>query len=140
MNGDDFRRLALGMDGAVESSHMGHPDFRVNGRIFATLDHGETRGMVKLSPEEQAEFIRAEPATFVPAAGAWGRQGCTLVTVADVAEDVLGEAVTLAWQGAVRASVAKTPKTRASRAKSAKRRPAAKSARGKPRSRRSKKR
>jgi YjbR protein len=140
MNGDDFRRLALGMDGAVEGSHMGHPDFRVNGRIFATLDHGETRCMVKLSPEEQAEFLRAEPATFIPAAGAWGRQGCTLVTIVDVGEDVLGEAMTLAWQGAVRASVAKTPKTKPSRAKSAKRRPSVGRGGGKIRSRRSKKR
>jgi hypothetical protein len=111
MNGNDFRRIALGMDGAVERSHMNHPDFRVNGRIFATLDHDETRGMVKLSPEEQAQFVRAYPEIFVPAAGAWGRQGCTLVAVADVDENVLGESVTLAWQAAVRASVAKTPKT-----------------------------
>ena len=112
MNGNDFRRIALGMDGAVESSHMNHPDFRVNGRIFATLDHDETTGMVKLSPDEQAQFMREHPDTFVPAAGAWGRQGCTLVTVADADENVLGAAVTLAWQAAVRASVAKTPKTR----------------------------
>ena len=124
MDGNDFRRLALGMDGAVESAHMDHPDFRVNGRIFATLDHDETRCMVKLSPEEQAEFMRSEPGTFVPAAGAWGRQGCTLVTIAEVDENVLGEAMTLAWQGAVRASVAKTPRTR--RMRSVKRAKAAK--------------
>ena len=66
MNGNDFRRLALGMDGAVEGAHMGHPDFRVNGRIFATLDHDETRGMVKLSPEEQAQFMRSEPGNVRP--------------------------------------------------------------------------
>ncbi len=124
MDGNDFRRFALGMDGAVESAHMDHPDFRVNGRIFATLDHDETRCMVKLSPEEQAQFMRSEPGTFVPAAGAWGRQGCTLVTIAEVDENVLGEAMTLAWQGAVRASVAKTPRTR--RMRSVKRAKAAK--------------
>jgi predicted DNA-binding protein (MmcQ/YjbR family) len=135
MNANDFRRIALGMDGAVESSHMNHPDFRVNGRIFATLDHDESRGMVKLSPEEQAEFTQRNPGTFVPAAGAWGRQGCTLVTVADVDESVLGEAVTLAWQAAVRVSVAKTPKTR--RARPSKRRPPAKRARASKRPRRS---
>jgi YjbR protein len=112
MNGNDFRRIALGMDGAVEGSHMNHPDFRVNGRIFATLDHDEASGMVKLSPHEQRQFMQAYPDIFVPAAGAWGRQGCTLVAVADADENVLGEAVTLAWQAAVRASVAKTPKTR----------------------------
>jgi hypothetical protein len=112
MDGNDFRRLALGLDGAVEASHMGHPDFRVNGRIFATLDHAETRGMVKLSLDEQAEFTRDAPDVFVPAAGAWGRQGCTLVSIGQVDQDVLGEAMTLAWQAAVRASVAKTPRTR----------------------------
>jgi hypothetical protein len=136
MDGNDFRRIALGMDGAIEGSHMDHPDFRVNGRIFATLDHDETRGMVKLSAEEQAEFMRSEPETFVPAAGAWGRQGCTLVTIAQVDENLLGEAMTLAWQAAVRASVAKTPRTR--RAPVSKRRPAAKRARLARRPRRSK--
>ncbi|HEY7285360.1 MAG TPA: MmcQ/YjbR family DNA-binding protein [Vicinamibacterales bacterium] len=136
MDGNDFRRVALGMDGAIEASHMDHPDFRVNGRIFATLDHDEVRGMVKLSPDEQAEFMRSEPATFVPAAGAWGRQGCTLVTLAQVDENVLGEAMTLAWQGAVRASVAKTPKTR--RGRPPKRRQAAKRARPAKRPRRPK--
>ena len=110
MNGNDFRRLALGMDGAVEGSHMGHPDFRVNGRIFATLDRDEARGMVKLPPEEQAGFVRTRPSTFVPAAGAWGRQGCTLVAVADVDEDTLGEAMTLAWQAAIRAKGSRTAK------------------------------
>jgi hypothetical protein len=124
MNGNDFRRIALGMDGAVEGSHMHHPDFRVNGRIFATLDHEETTCMVRLSPEEQAEFMRGNPRVFVPAAGAWGRQGCTLVTIADVDENVLGEATTLAWQAAVRASVARTPRTR--RPKASKRRVVAK--------------
>ena len=69
---DDFRRLALAMQGAVESAHMGHPDFRANGRIFATLQADEQRGMVKLTPEEQREFMRAHPRMFVPASGAWG--------------------------------------------------------------------
>src|SRR5215510_14866487 len=100
MNGNDFRRIALGMDGAIESSHMAHPDFRVNGRIFATLDHDEIRAMVRLSPDEQAEFMQDNPSIFFPAPGAWGRQGCTLVTIANVDENVLGEAVTLAWQAA----------------------------------------
>jgi hypothetical protein len=138
MDGNDFRRLALGMDGAIEGAHMGHPDFRVNGRIFATLDHDETRCMVKLSPEEQAEFMRSEPDTFVPAAGAWGRQGCTLVTIAQVDENVLGEAITLAWQLAVRSSIAKTPRTR--RMRSVKRAKTARRARVAKRARRSKSR
>jgi hypothetical protein len=137
MTGDDFRRIALGMDGAIERSHMGHPDFRVNGRIFATLDDLEKRGMVKLTPEEQAEFMSGNPGIFVPAAGAWGRQGCTLVAIDQIDEHVLGEAVTLAWQAAVKATVAKTPKTRrirrSVRSRTARRQRSAKSRRSKSR-------
>lgn len=77
---------------------MGHPDFRANGRIFATLHPGNESGMVKLTPEQQQEFIRKESAAFLPASGAWGRQGCTTVKLAAVDEDTLGEAITLAWQ------------------------------------------
>ncbi len=76
---DDFRRLALDMQDAIESAHMGHPDFRANGRIFATLHTGDQFGMVKLTPEEQQEFMRTSPAMFIPSSGAWGRQGCTNV-------------------------------------------------------------
>src|SRR3970282_783323 len=77
---DDFRRIALGLTGAIESAHMDHPDFRANGRIFATL-HGDNRhGMVKLTPEQQHEFIARRPKAFEPERGAGGRQGCTRVT------------------------------------------------------------
>src|SRR4051794_12167153 len=86
MTADDFRRLVLAMQGAVESAHMDHPDFRANGRIFATLQADEQRGMVKLTPDEQHEFMRAHPPMFVPASGAWGRQGCTMVQL-DAADD-----------------------------------------------------
>ena len=61
---------------------MGHPDFRANGRIFASLHQGDATGMVKLAPEEQAEFVRLHPEVFAPASGAWGRQGSTIVTLA----------------------------------------------------------
>ncbi|MGH2435362.1 MAG: MmcQ/YjbR family DNA-binding protein [bacterium] len=94
----DFRRIALGMKDAVESAHMGHPDFRVNGRVFATLHHDHHWGMVKLRPDQQRTFVRENPATFVPESGAWGRQGCTAVRLDSVDEDTLGEALTLAWQ------------------------------------------
>jgi hypothetical protein len=94
----DFRRIALGMKGAAESSHMDHPDFRANGRIFATLHHDRKWGMVKLTPEQQATFLRDEPAAFKPENGAWGRQGCTGVLLAKVDEDTLGEALTMAWR------------------------------------------
>ena len=73
MTGDAFRELALALDGAIEASHMGHPDFRANGRIFATLRADERTGMVKLTPEQQAEFLREHPGCVRrprPAAGA----------------------------------------------------------------------
>jgi len=98
MTESDFRRIALGMTGAVESAHMGHPDFRRDGRIFATLHHDRAWGMVKLTPEQQRAFMRDEPNAFKPESGAWGRQGCTAVRLEAVDEDVLGEALTLAWQ------------------------------------------
>ena len=101
MTANQFRRIALGMSGAVEASHMDHPDFRANGRIFATLDHENVRGMVKLTPEQQGEFIRNDPDTFEPASGAWGRQGCTMVRLAKADETTVGEAMTLAWQAVV---------------------------------------
>jgi hypothetical protein len=110
----DFRRIALGMKDAIESAHMGHPDFRVNGKIFATLHHDRLWGMVKLQPEQQETFMRAHPATFVPEAGAWGRQGCTAVRLKSVDEDTLGEALTLAWQNTVRELAAKRLKPRSS--------------------------
>jgi hypothetical protein len=99
---DDFRRFALALEGAVEGSHMGHPDFRAHGRVFATLHADLRHGMVKLTPDQQARFMDEHPA-FVPESGAWGRQGCTRVTLADVDAETLGEALTLAWQNAAAA-------------------------------------
>jgi len=113
---DDFRRIALGMENAIESAHMGHPDFRANGRIFATLHADLQSGMVKLTPDQQREFVQENRGSFSPEAGAWGRQGCTRVLLHAVDEDTLGEAMTLAWQNTAKAG----PK-RATRAKRAKR-------------------
>ena len=98
MVANDFRRIALGMDGAVEGAHMGHPDFRANNRIFATLHADQQWGMVKLTPEQQQEFVRRDPVAFVPEKGAWGRQGCTAVRLQSVDEEAVGEAMTLAWR------------------------------------------
>jgi hypothetical protein len=95
---DDFRRLALDMQGAIESAHMGHPDFRANGRIFATLHGDDQWGMVKLAPDEQREFMRMNPAMFVPSSGAWGRQGCTNVRLESAHEATVRGAMLLAWQ------------------------------------------
>jgi hypothetical protein len=117
MNAARFRRIALEMQNAIEGAHMGHPDFRVNGRIFATIHPDGRQGMVKLTPDQQEEFVRANPETFVPASGAWGRQGCTMVRFASVDETTLGEAMTLAWQNTVRsAGAAKGRKPGAKRA------------------------
>ena len=110
MTPDEFRRLALKMDGAIEGAHMGHPDFRANRKIFATLYPDGASGMVKLKPDQQQDFISAESAAFAPASGAWGRQGCTTVRLDSVAEDQLGEAMTLAWQNTVKAAAQAKPK------------------------------
>ena len=73
LNANDFRRIVLGLREAVESAHMGHPDFRVNGRIFATLNQDETRGMVVLTPDQQQRFVEEHSSAFEPESGAWGR-------------------------------------------------------------------
>ena len=99
-----FRRLALSLDGAIESAHMGHPDFRAGGRIFATLHRGGKTGMVKLTPEQQARFLQDYSQMFTPEAGAWGRQGCTRVDLPAAGIEAVGEAMTLAWQAAVAAT------------------------------------
>ena len=101
MTPNGFRKIALRMQDAIEGEHMAHPDFRVNGRIFATLHQDGKQGMVKMTPDQQRDFMEAHPATFTPASGAWGRQGCTMVHLSAVDEETLGEAMTLAWQLAV---------------------------------------
>ena len=99
MTADDFREIVLSMDGAVEGAHMKHPDFRANGRIFATLTEREDTAVVRLSPEEQQEFIRTHPKMFTPAAGAWGRQGWTMVPLLAAKKPAVRGAVLLAYQG-----------------------------------------
>lgn len=98
MTGAEFRRLALGLNDAVEGAHMGHPDFRANGRIFASLTAAEDWGVVMITPEEQQALIASEPDVFVPAAGAWGRQGCTKVWLASATKADVRGALTLAWE------------------------------------------
>lgn len=112
-----FRRLALGLEGTVEQAHHGHPDFRVGGRIFASLGYPDKHwGMVVLMPEQQRRFVAEHPGAFVPAAGAWGAQGSTTVRLAGIDEETLGEALTLARRYAVEKgptrSAAKTTKRR----------------------------
>jgi hypothetical protein len=103
MTADDFRRIVLGMQGAVEKAHMGHPDFRANGRIFASLHSDDRFGMVKLTPEEQKEFIRTAPTMFEPSSGAWGRQGCTNIRLAAADAATVRGAVILAHAGVMAA-------------------------------------
>jgi hypothetical protein len=96
---EDFRRLALGMPEAIESAHMGHPDFRVRGKIFATLGYpDEGWGMVKLKPEQQEALVASEPAVFVPVKGAWGRGGATSVHLRPAKIRTLRLAMAAAWR------------------------------------------
>ena len=77
---------------------MGHPDFRVHNRVFASLHADGQFGMVKLTADQQRQFMTEHPAAFAPEAGAWGRAGCTKVHLDSTDEEALGEALTLAWQ------------------------------------------
>jgi hypothetical protein len=115
----DFRRIVLGLDGAIESEHMGHPDFRAHGRIFATLQFDPQWGMVKLTPEQQRRLVRDAPDVFKPAAGAWGAAGSTLVHLRNVDEEVLGEAITMSWQNAAAAGANRKKAASAARARTA---------------------
>ena len=96
---DEFRRIALGFPGVEEGSHMGHADFRVGGRIFATLGAPDADwGMAALMPEQQEDFMTLAPEAFKPAAGAWGRGGSTLVLLEAVTQDLLEAALAAAWR------------------------------------------
>jgi hypothetical protein len=95
----DFRRIALSLEGAEESSHMGSPDFRVEGRIFATLASQKMGyGNLMLTPEQQSDFVREQPEVFLPAAGGWGRMGATHIRLAATDEDILTGALRAAWK------------------------------------------
>jgi len=95
---NDFRRIALALSNAVEGAHMGHPDFRVQNRIFATIHTDPSHGMVKLTPEQQQAFVRELPKVFAPESGAWGRGGSTRVIFSEADQELVGEVMTLAWQ------------------------------------------
>ena len=126
MTPGQFRKIALGFDGAVEASHMNHPDFRAaNGKIFATLNEDHTRGMAALTPEQQAEMIARAPEVFVPAAGAWGRGGSTMIVLAKADPEIVGEALTLAFQSASAKAPARSASAKASARQAGKRSPAA---------------
>ena len=112
MTEDQFREIALAQPGAEERAHMGHPDFRANGRIFATLLGDDRTGMVKVAPDEQAVLMRDHPTVFRPAAGAWGRQGCTLVHLPVATPRVVRPPMQLAYEAAVAKPAVKARRSR----------------------------
>jgi hypothetical protein len=97
MTSDEFRKMALKIPAAVERSHMNHPDFRIAGKIFASLGvPDENWGMVKLTPEQQRTFIEKAPEVFSPSSGAWGRQGSTNVYLASAKASIVSIALDIA--------------------------------------------
>ena len=118
MTVNDFRRIALSLEGAEENSHMGSPDFRVGGRIFATLAaQAKGYGNLMLTPEQQAAFVEEMPEVFIPIAGGWGRMGATHVRLSAVSEDVLSGAMRTAWKLRVDKNVKTGKKRSATRLK-----------------------
>ncbi len=99
MNIQDFRRIALSFEGVEESSHMGSPDFRVGGRIFATLAAAKLGYVnIMIMPEQQAAFVEELPEVFIPVKGGWGRNGATHVRLDLANEDLLAGALCTAWK------------------------------------------
>ena len=98
MTEDEFRRLALELPGATEGAHMGHPDFRVGGKIFATLWPEDGWAMVKLTPDKQEAFVHAAPKVFSPVKGGWGRQGATSVRLKSATRTMARDGLLAAWR------------------------------------------
>lgn len=117
MNEADFREIALGLAGAEEGSHMGCADFRVGGRIFATLaSRDQGYGNLMLTPELQKQLINEAPDLFLPVHGGWGRMGATHIRLAEATEYQLTHALTIAWN----LRVEKNQRTRGTKKHSAK--------------------
>ena len=99
MTAQQFREMALSLPEVNEQAHMGHPDFRVGGKIFATLGYpGKEFGVVIISPADQARFVQNKPDVFLPASGAWGLRGSTQVRLSAIDKQTLHEALTAAWR------------------------------------------
>jgi hypothetical protein len=111
---EDVRALALMLPEAVEGAHMGNPDFRVGGRIFATLWVEEERVVLKLTPEHQVMLVEAQPDLFAPIAGAWGRRGWTNLDLPECDEEILRGALLAAWRNTAPARVVSTYEPRRS--------------------------
>lgn len=116
----DFRRLALAFPQTEQRRHTNHPDFRVAGKIFATLGYpNKERGMVKLTPTQQEDFVESYPVAFSPVNGAWGRQGATSVLLAKANKRALKEALLAAWRNHAPSGLALGSLKRHGRGKSA---------------------
>ncbi len=111
MTAETFCELALSLEGVEERAHMGHPDFRVGGRIFASLSSDALSATVRLTPDEQAAMIGDAPAVFSAAAGSWGRQGWTRIVLAAATVPLARGALILAWEG-LRRTTRKTRQVR----------------------------
>jgi hypothetical protein len=118
MTPSDFRRIALSLEGAEEGSHMGSPDFRVGGRIFATLAaQAQGYGNLMLTPEQQAMFVAEAPDIFIPIHGGWGRNGATHLKLSAANEDLVYGALQTAWKLRLEKNRTVGKKTRASEKK-----------------------
>jgi hypothetical protein len=99
MTAEEFRSLALSLPETMESEHMGHPDFRVGGKVFATLGWPNADwAMVNLTPDVQAVFVRSEPRVFQPVKGGWGRRGSTNVALTEATVPSVRQALVAAWR------------------------------------------
>jgi len=107
MTAADFRNIALSFPEALEHAHMSHPDFRVNGKIFATLGYPDhSHGMVKLTPEQQHDYLKSEPDVFSAAKGAWGLKGSTVVKLKAAKKTSVRTAMGAAWRNAAPKNIA----------------------------------
>lgn len=114
MTVEDFRRIALSLEGAEESAHMGSPDFRVGGHIFATLASQEMGyGNLMLSPDRQQALVEEWPKIFLPVAGGWGRMGATHLVLKQAKEEVAAGALRMAWKLRVEKNAKSKAKKRA---------------------------
>ena len=110
MTAAEFRRIALSLAGAEAKAHGGHPDFRVNGKIFATLGYPDNRfGTLVLTPEDQSLLVQSHPKAFKPAAGAWGRSGCTSVLLRLAPRRAVQAALEAAWERRASAKRSRKP-------------------------------
>ena len=117
MTAEEFRQLALSFEGTIEGAHHGHPDFRVCGKIFATLGYPDTGwAMAKLTPSQQHRFVGEHPDCFKPVNGGWGRRGATNVSLFTVTAPLARRALALAHRNIKAAAPRTSPRQPAAEA------------------------